>query len=236
MMRFFKKKQANVLSDLGPLYHNYSFFGVDNEQLPGNCVPNQKAKAPILTAYIAYAIAKSKEISQETVSFTELFCADGYYAMVAARLGCEKSIGIDNNRDNFFQNAPVIAQRLKIPNVEFIQQDIVPGAELPRTDIVANVGGLYHVDCPREILELSYATANQYLIVQNVVSMANDEDDYFECPAPGWSWGNRYNRKSFDKLVRSVCSDVIDTHFNKLDGNQKLEDRGSVYYLIGKDK
>ncbi len=30
-----KKITSNILKDLGPLYHSYSFFGVENEQLPG---------------------------------------------------------------------------------------------------------------------------------------------------------------------------------------------------------
>ncbi|MGD0232802.1 MAG: hypothetical protein ABSC19_21030 [Syntrophorhabdales bacterium] len=102
MFRLNSKTKNNILHGLGPLYHNYSFFGVDNDQLPGIYELNQKAKAPIISAYIAYAIAKSKRNTSDIVSFTELFCADGFYAMVASRLGCNRSIGIDNDRDKHF--------------------------------------------------------------------------------------------------------------------------------------
>jgi hypothetical protein len=227
---------ASVLSGLGPQYHDFSFFGVSNEQLPGIFAPNQRAKAPILTAYIAYAIAKSRQRGDDPVSFAELFCADGYYAMVAARLGCTESLGIDNDRDNYLPNGRRIADLLGLSGVSFLQQDITPDSSFAPVDIVANVGGLYHVEDPEGVLRMSHRMARRFLIVQNVVSLATDDEHYFETPAPGWTWGNRCSRRSFDRMVRAVCadSDIVDTHFNELEGNDRPEDRGSVYYLIRK--
>jgi len=226
----------NVLQDLGCLYHNYSFFGVDNKQISRRHVLNQKAKEPIIIAYIAYAIAKSKTKISEDVSFAELFCADGFYAMVAMRMGCSKSIGIDNNRDKlgYFDKAKLIAERLNLDRVEFIEEEITPNLLLPSIDIVANVGGLYHVGDPKKILELSYKMANKYLIVQSVISLATNDENYFQAPAPRWTWGNRFSQQSFDKMIKSICPKIVDQYFNELDGNKKLKDRGSVYYLIEK--
>jgi len=218
----------NILADLGPLYHSYVFFGIKNEQIPGIFEPNQKAKAPILTAYIAYAVAKT-----ESSTFMELFCADGYYAMVAKRLGATKSYGIDNNKDGFFTVASEIAKRLGI-EVEFILANVEKLRDLPEVDIIANVGGLYHVNNPNEILYLSYQQARKFLIVQSVVSLATKSESYFESPCPGWTWGCRFSRESFDKMIRELKWNVIDSHFNELTGNERLEDRGSVYYLVGK--
>ena len=126
------KIENNILSDLGPLYHTYSFFGVNNDQLPGIYELNQQAKAPIITAYIAYAIAKSEK----------------------------------NTTDG--------------------------------------------------------------------VSLITNSKYYYESPAPGWTWGNRYSRASFDKMIRKICPKIVDQHFNELEGNNRLDDRGSVYYLIEK--
>jgi hypothetical protein len=67
-----------------------------------------------------------------------------------------------------------------------------------------------------------------------VVSLATDDADYFESPAPGWTWGNRFSRKSFDRMIRSLGYTIVDSHFNELEGNSRPEDRGSVYYLIQK--
>lgn len=233
MLGLFRKKQ-NIFNDLGPQFHDFSFFGVQNDQIPDNLFANQKCKFPILLSYISQAIAKSKRHCDDPVSFTELFCADGFYTMIAAKLGCSKSIGIDSNKDNFLTNSEEIARRLKLPNVTFLQEEISPDSHFTQTDIVANIGGLYHVDKPKEVLEMSYTMANKFLIVQNVVSLAQTDENYFESPAPGWNWGNRFSRESFDKMIRGLGYDIIDHFFNELEGNDRPEDMGSVYYLIRK--
>jgi hypothetical protein len=221
------------LSDLGPLYHDYSFFGATGEQLPGHFGPNQRAKAPMLTAYIALALADVLEDTEEP-SFAELFCADAYYAMVAGRLGATHVRGIDNNRDEHSETATEIARRLGIAGFELVEADVADMASFPPADVVANVGGLYHVADPEEVLRASYELATRYLIVQTVVSLANEDPDYFEAPAPGWDWGSRYNAVSFDTMVRDQGWNLLAWHRNELTGNDRREDRGSVYYLIAK--
>ena len=62
--------------------------------------------------------------------------------------------------------------------------------------------------------------------------MANEDPDYFESPAPGWTWGCRFNNASFDKVVRELGLEIMDQHFNELEGNDRVEDRGSSYYLL----
>lgn len=221
------------LRHLGPLYHSYRLFGAVNEQLPGIYAPNQACKEPILVAYIEYAIAKCRERLSTPVSFAELFCADGYYAMVARHLGATTSIGIDNDRDGHFANATKIAAALGL-DVRFLRMDVERIATLEPVDIVANVGGLYHVSDPLAILRSSYAFARRFLIVQTVVSLARDDADYFEAPAPGWTWGNRFSRASFDKAIRDTGWTIVDRHFNELEGNDRPEDRGSAYYLVSR--
>lgn len=222
------------LDGLGPLYHSYRLFGVENEQLPGIYPKNQQAKQAIIGGYILQAIAKSRANLDAPVSFAELFCADGYYAMLARHFGVNEAVGIDNDRDGHLKNAETIAARLGLTGVSFRQADVNDAASLGQYDIVANVGGLYHVANPEEVLEKSYAMARKFLIVQTVVSMANNQRDYFEAPAPGWDWGSRYNLRSFSRMISAKGWNVIDAHFNELEGNGRPEDRGSVYYLISK--
>lgn len=156
--------------------------------------------------------------------------------MVASRLGASKSYGIDNNfsKHDYALKVEDIAKRLGIENIKFINEDVNKIEKLPRTDIVANVGGLYHVSNPKEILQKSYKMAKTYLIIQSAVSLANNSSSYFETPAPGWTWGSRFSRQSFDKMIKSLNYKIIDQHFNKLEGNSRPEDLGSVYYLIVK--
>ena len=224
------------LDHFGELYHDFSFFGAKNKQLPGCFQVNQSCKAPIIIAYIAFAIAKSKKNIDSSVKFIELFCADGYYAMAASRLGATESYGIDNDRDGYFEKADQIAKNLDIKNVKFIKSDVnkLDEIDINNVDIVANIGGLYHVENPEEMLIKSYNLAKNFLIIQSVVSMANDNPEYFETPAPGWSWGCRYNRVSFHTMIQRLGFKIVDYHFNELTGNERMADRGSVYYLIEK--
>jgi len=224
------------LNHLGELYHDFSFFGAKNKQLPGCFHLNQCCKSPIIIAYIAYAIAKSKKNINSSVKFIELFCADGYYAMAAARLGATESYGIDSDRDGHFDKADQIAKILAIKNVEFIKSDVnkLDKIGIDNVDIVANIGGLYHVENPEELLIKSYNLAKNFLIVQSVVSMSNNDPEYFETPAPGWHWGCRYNKLSFHNMITKLGFKIVDYHFNELTGNERMEDKGSVYYLIEK--
>lgn len=224
--------EPQSLKDLGELYHDYSLFGFQGSQKPGIFGPNQRCKAPIITAYIQLAIAKCRVRMDDEVTFSELFCADGYFAMVARHLGASRCQGIDNNRDGYLSLAPTIASRLGLGGIEFLEMDVEDVGTLEPTDIVANVGGLYHVENPEEILIKSYELARRYLIVQSVVSLASRSPDYLQTPAPGWTWGSRYSRESFDAMVERLGYDIVDRHFNELEGNERPEDRGSVYYLI----
>jgi hypothetical protein len=222
------------LSDLGELYHDFHLFGAHNRQIPGIYAPNQRCKEPTIIAYIQLAIAKSRTAMDDRVTFTELFCADGYYAMVARLLGADESYGVDSDRDGFFGKAHVIAHRLGLTGVSFILHDVDRVDLLPQTDIVANLGGLYHVSNPIEILAKSYAMARKFLVVQTVYSLANDSPDYFESPAPGWTWGCRFSRQWLDAQMAQLAFDVVDSHHNELEGNERPEDRGSAYYLVAK--
>jgi hypothetical protein len=220
------------LTDLGPLYHDYAFFGASGQQLPGIYGPNQRAKAPIITAYMALAIAAVKE-TKDDVSFVELFCADAYYAMVASRLGATSVRGVDNNHRPYTDQIPEVMRRLGV-DLEFVTADVADMDSFPPADIVANVGGLYHVANPEKVLVDSHRLARRYLIVQTVVSLANDDPDYFEAPAPGWDWGSRYNAVSFDRMIQSKGWNILASHRNELTGNDAPQSRGSLYYLIEK--
>jgi hypothetical protein len=156
---------------------------------------------------------------------------DAFFAMLASRLGATKSFAMDSNRDGWSGGAEQVAEQLGI-DVTFLLDDVNNLPRHGKFDIVANIGGLYHVSNPEEILLSSYRAANKFLIVQTVVSMANNDKKYFQAPAPGWTGGCRYSRQSFEQLIKKHCFKIVDQHFNILEGNDRPEDRGSLYYLI----
>jgi hypothetical protein len=212
-------------------YHDFRRLGLFNVQLPGIFAANQAAKEPIVSAYLLLAIAKLKNHGVAPISFAELFCADAYYAQFAKRFGADSSTGFDSNKDGFLDQARA-ANRLLESDVELVETMVENIPADRRFSIVANVGGLYHVDDPAAVLIQSARMAEHYLIVQNVVSLATSSPEYFERPAPGWTWGNRFSRQSFAALIERLGFVVLDAEFSVLTGNERLEDRGSVYYLI----
>lgn len=225
-----------TLADLGPGYHDFSWLGLPTKQLEGIYAPNQRAKAPVIAAYILLAFARLRCRGIDPISFAELFCADGFYAMFAGRFGAQACVGFDDDRDGHLGAAVRIRDLLGLSHVGFEQADVTALDPARRFSVVANIGGLYHVDDPVAVLDTSYAMAEHFLIVQTVVSMARTEPDYFERPAPGWSWGNRFSRAAFDRLVHERGWNVVERCFNVLEGNERPEDRGSVYYLIEKPR
>lgn len=228
-----KGMDPHLLDDLGPLYHSYRLFGVQNAQIP-NFVANQQCKEPIILGYMLLAMAKVRRKLGTPVSFAELFCADGYFTMLADFLGMRPAVGFDNNRDNWSANAAEVARRLGLTATSFETRDVMEIDEVGTYDIVANIGGLYHVSRPIDVLRKSYDMARRYLIVQSVVSMATNDPQYFESPAPGWKHGSRYSAQSLLTVVHSLGWRIVDAHFNELEGNARPEDRGSLYFLIEK--
>lgn len=220
--------------ELGPIYHDFSWLGLKTTQIEGIYAANQQAKAPVIAAYILLALARLRCRSYRRISFSELFCADGFYTLFAARFGAHESVGYDNDRDGHLETAFKVRDLLKLNNASFIKTNVEDIPSDLRYSIVANVGGLYHVNNPSKLLDFSYAMATDFLIVQNVVSLATSNPHYFAKPAPGLNWGNRFSRESFDAFIRSKDWNIIESDFNILDANPRLEDKGSVYYLIQK--
>jgi len=154
--------------------------------------------------------------------------------MFARRFGAARAVGIDSDRDGYLGSAESIRAALGLDNVEFRKGDVRHLDQNERFSIVANVGGLYHMEDPESVLDLSYAMCERFLIVQTVVSMLNDDPEYFEAPAPGLPWGSRHSRSSFDRMLRARNWRILDSCFAVLEANDRPEDRGSLFYLIEK--
>jgi len=215
-------------------YHDFSFLGLNLPQKPGIYGPNQKAKEPVIARYLLSAVGelRAREVSPITVA--ELFCADAYYSFLARRFGADRCYAFDNNKDGHLPEAHNIQTLLKDHCVEIRETEV---AKIPlefSTSIVINAGGLYHLNDPLSCLEHSYATCAHYLIVQSVITTATEDENYFEAPAPGWDWGCRFTYKYLENEIRRRDYEIIDSDRNLLLGNDRLEDRGSAYFLIRK--
>lgn len=215
-------------------YHDFRLLGLDLPQAPGIFAQNQKAKEPVILGYLMFAIGKLKARGITPLTFTELFCADAYYAFFARNFGADRAYGFDNNRDGYLDQAFRVQEIIGDEGVELHQLDIFDIPKDFRSSIVANIGGLYHTADPLRALEFSYEMCRNYLIVQSVVTLATEDEDYFETPAPGWAWGCRFSYAWLRRQIIQLGYRIIDTERNQLPGNGRPEDCGSAYFLISK--
>jgi hypothetical protein len=183
-----------------------------------------------------YAIGKLKTKFVKPISVCELFCADAYFSFVARRFGADRCDAFDSDRDGTLAQAHIVARLLKEEdNVGIHKVEMFDMPADYRASVVVNCGGLYHVADPLRAVEMSYAMAEHYLILETVVSLANEDEDYFETPAPGWTWGSRF---SFAYLHRELLKRgyrILDFDRNIFPFNDRPEDRGNAMFLIAKE-
>jgi hypothetical protein len=215
-------------------YHDFSVLGLSVPQRAGIYPPNQAAKTPLITGYLLYAIGKLKTRGVSPLTVAELFCADAYYSFLARRFGADHCDAFDSDRDGHLVEAMEAKQLLAEHEVTIHKRDVFDSPQGFSANIVLNTGGLYHVSEPLRALENSYTMATDYLIVQTVVTLATENQDYFETPAPGQSWGCRFSYGFLARAIREREYQIIDTDRNILTGNDRPEDRGSAYFLIAR--
>jgi hypothetical protein len=213
-------------------YHDYGVIGLDLPQLPGIFAPNQAAKAPVIIGYLLFTIGKLRARGIAPISFAELFCADAFYSFIARRFGADRCDAFDNDRDGYLEQARAVGKLLDENGVHLHQVDVFDIPSEFQASIVMNAGGLYHVSDPMLALERSYAMCRHYLIVQSVVTLATENADYFETPAPGWNWGCRFSYAFLRREIERRGYRIVDSERNVLTGNSRPEDRGSAYFLI----
>lgn len=215
-------------------YHDFRSLGLDLPQKPGIFAPNQAAKMPIIVGYLLFAIGKLRTRGEHPVSVAELFCADAFYSFLARRFGADWCDAFDNDRGGHFAQAEHVKQLLKEPGVRLHRQDVFAIPPDYHASIVVNAGGLYHVADPLAALQLSYRICRHYLILQTVVSLAAEDEDYFEAPAPGSNRGCRFSYAFLRRAIEMRGYAIVDSERNVLTGNDRPEDRGSAYFLIAK--
>lgn len=212
-------------------YHDFSLLGLQLPQRPGIFAPNQAAKSPVISGYLLFCIGKALQ-REVQITFAELFCADAYYSFLASRFGVHRCDAFDSNRDGHLAEAMSIKRILGDERVNIHERNMFEMDPAFHATIVLNAGGLYHVKDPLLALELSYAMARRYLIIQSVTSLANEEVEYFETPCPGWKGGCRFSHAWLENEINKRRYFVVDSERNILPGNERPDDRGSSYFLI----
>jgi len=97
------------------------------------------------------------------VRIADLGCLEGGYSIEFARLGMEV-VGIEV-RDVNFRNCEFARERLSLPNLRFVQDDVWNVERHGPFDVIFCCGLLYHLDRPREFLTMLGRCAKKAIIL-----------------------------------------------------------------------
>ena len=215
-----------------PWYHDFSYFGIKTVQEPGIWKANQQSKEKPIFSYIDQAIAWCRQNGSPSRG-VELFCADGYYGLYAVKNGAESVHGLDLDEKNLARAVLMAKLTGLSQKARFERRDVYTMDQTYDFGICA--GGLYHISDPAGLLKLLSRQVRGPLVIQTVYSLANSSKDYFETPAPGWTWGSRFSYDYLRHMIEEAGWKIISETKNELLGNKRPEDRGSAYFLCIKE-
>lgn len=208
-------------------YHDFSSLGLPTAQRPGPWAANQLSKQEPITLRIANAVNRCQADGVDP-TVLELFCADGFFGCVAADLGASRVTGIDLDGAEV-ERARLAARLLGQRRTRFEVEDVWTTEKTAAIGICA--GGLYHLEDPEGLLRRLRGLISHYLVVQTVFHLDVDDVDYFETPAPGWTWGSRTSFEGVLAMVERAGWRILDHDRNELLGNDEPSNRGSAYLL-----
>lgn len=201
---------------------------------------NQRVKERALVPLLEKALASLGGSSGELRAL-DLFCADGYYSCRLARMAPDARVfGIDLDskeieRARAAARALGLVARFEVADV--LDPDLAAGFLETETgaatgfDLVLCLGGLYHLDDPVALIRRLRELVAGRLVVQSVVSMANEAPEYFESPAPGWRHGSRFSHRRLALWLEACGFEILEERRGELPGNRRSGDRGASYFL-----
>ncbi|MDB9822444.1 class I SAM-dependent methyltransferase [Deltaproteobacteria bacterium] len=209
-------------------YHDFGILGFPTPQMPGFLQSNQKCKQGPIFRLIDRALSICRNESA-SINGVEMFCADGFYSNYAVGKGATEMYGVDLDRNNLTKAGIITRVLSHKDKIRYEQCDVFKLSG--EYDFGICAGGLYHISNPQDLLKMLTTKIRTALVIQTVYSLANTSEDYFETPAPGWTWGCRFSYNYLLQMVREAGWKIIDDSANELLGNSRLEDRGSAYLL-----
>lgn len=245
-IKFFKTSEVlsldEVLTYYTPdWYHNFKILGVPTPQMEYEGAHEaQQDKQYIIFDYIKEAVKNIKQNSNDNSIITgiELFCADGFYSNFAVQNGVDSMLGVDlaeesgegKKRATVLDQAHLITKLLgNEKKVKFEKGDVFDIQD--QYDICLCLGGLYHLTDPEKLIALLRTKTKKFLIIQTVVSLETEDENYFETPCPGWTWGCRFSHKYLLNMLERNGWKILKEDRNEITWNQRLCDRGSSYIL-----
>jgi hypothetical protein len=219
-------------------YHNFKSLGFPTAINPDPSYSKaQKQKEQILLPLIEKHVGRFGLNGGELVG-AEYFGADAYYSFHCLNLGVSKMYSIDlgqespESRGEVLGQARVMSRLLDCEtSLEIRNMDVFDFTE--KVDFILCFGGLYHLEKPIELMQQIFDLTD-LVVVQTIVSLQNTSQDYFETPAPNWSWGSRMSEEYFKRAVRDQGWKILEWNLVTADFNSELSDRGNLFCVLGK--
>jgi 2-polyprenyl-3-methyl-5-hydroxy-6-metoxy-1,4-benzoquinol methylase len=108
----------------------------------------------------------------------DLGCLEGGYTVEFARLGLN-ALGLDVRELNI-EACRYVQSKVNLPNLEFVRDDVWNIAAYGTFDAVFCCGLFYHLDRPREFLNLLSKVTKRVLILQTHFSEAKDSPSFIQ--------------------------------------------------------
>ncbi|RMF02565.1 MAG: class I SAM-dependent methyltransferase [Chloroflexi bacterium] len=190
---------------------------------------NQRHKEAILVPMLTNTLSK---IGSEPRCL-DLFCADGYYTCWMKKRSPDAHVTSIDLDARHLERAQFAVDALGLNHgVEFKREDVLNFVQqAPAFDLIFCTGGLYHLENPQQFLRNLGRTNSKFLIVQSVVTLTTEDENFFVTPAPGWKHGSRFTHAALRKWLIESGWHIEQEARNTLTGNPRLLDRGSSYFL-----
>lgn len=109
---------------------------------------------------------------KERLRIADLGCLEGGYTVEFARLGFQ-ALGLDVRESNI-DACRYVQSKVNLPNLEFVRDDVWNIEKYGLFDAIFCCGLFYHLDRPREFLDLLSRVTKRVLILQTHFSEAGD--------------------------------------------------------------
>jgi protein-L-isoaspartate O-methyltransferase len=188
---------------------------------------------PIKDRHLMALVARALGALGPQPACLELFSADGYYSCRIKALSPHARItGVELDPEQI-RRAESIARRIGFGDMSFRRGDVRTFVEQSGEayDLVMCAGGLYHMSDPVRLLEAVRRIVRGYLVVQSVVTLETEDEEYFVQPAKGWQHGCRFTHAWLRARLEERGWHVLEETRAELPGNRRPSDRGSSFFL-----
>ncbi len=157
------EKLQQALTNLGP----WSFHFKLREKLFTNDNPVGKNRLLCRSHLITSTVEKLLGSALAESTFLDMGCHSGFFSFDIASRGALGVTGIELRESNVAQ-ANFLSDFYQVPNVQFQVEDVMAYQAKQPFSVVYNLGLLYHVTCPIELMRKTYDLCSHLAVVDTV--------------------------------------------------------------------